>query len=160
MSRSVLCTLVLLTCSAANAEPLKTPVVGPQRLCFKYSTFNLLVGERVADFSGGFERMSITIEGPAGRYEIAESEIFVPLARVGRLVLSHNSTHVYRARTWKPGYAIYGRTHFSPDQDLLVIWLSGSALKGSRKDAAIYSRFDVGPIDIAKCGSGFTYSWL
>ena len=152
--------LLTLASSPAISAPPKSPVVGPMLLCFKHSTFNLLAGERVADFSGGFERMSLTIDGPSDVYTIAESEIFASIRRALRPVFSSDTTHVFRALGGHPKYAIYGRPSFSPDQDRLVIWLSGPALKGSNEDAAIYSRFDVRSIDYDKCGHGFTYSWL
>ena len=160
MSRLALGSLILSASSPAISAPPKSPVVGPMLLCFKYSTFNLQAGERVADFSGGFERMSLTIDGPSSVYTIAESEIFAPIRRAHRPVFSSDTTHVFRALGGPPKYAIYGRPSFSPDQDRLVIWLSGPTLTGSKKDAAIYGRFDVRSIDPDKCGHGFTYSWL
>ena len=81
MSLAAIVAIALLTLGApSQAERLENPVLGPKQLCFKYSAFALNAGERVNDFSGSMEGMSITVKSPAGRYEIAESEIFSPPA--------------------------------------------------------------------------------
>ena len=150
--------LVLAAISPARAEPLEKPVSGPKLLCFKYSTFSLLEGERVTDFSGGVEAMSLTIAGPSGVYEVGESEIFAPAKGAHRRVLANGKTSVYRIAGKRLRYSVYGPTSFSDGKDRLVIWLSGSVLKGTIKDAAIYRRFDVRDTDTVTCEYRFTYS--
>jgi hypothetical protein len=53
----------LMVAVIARADPLDKPAVGPKLICFKYSTFSLADGERVTEFSGSPESMSITVEG-------------------------------------------------------------------------------------------------
>ena len=146
---------------SAASEPLEKPVSGPKLLCFKYSTFLLLEGELVTAMSGGPEAISLTVEGPLGTYEVAESEIFAPTAGTRRQVFSTGSTHVYRVAGKRPRYAVYGPTNFSDGKDQLVVWLSGSVLKGTISDEVIYRRLNVRNTDAAtvKCEHKFTYSW-
>jgi hypothetical protein len=149
----------LASASATSADTLRDPVAGPGLLCFKYSTFRLLDGERVIAFSGGAVSLEITIDGPSGRYAIAEGEIFAPPAHLGRRVVRQAKTTVYAVPSREPLYAIYGRTSFAPEKDHLIVWLSGPALTGSIKDAAIYARFAVTDPGQTKCIHTFTYSW-
>ncbi len=151
--------MVLAAVSSAKAVPLERPVSGPKLLCFKYSTFSLLEGERVTDFSGGLEAMSLTIEGPSGVYRVDESEIFGPAKGVLRRMSANETTSVYRVIGKRQRYAVYGPTSFSDSKDQLVIWLSGPALTGKIKDAAIYRRFNVRDTDTVKCEQKFTYGW-
>lgn len=146
--------------SSAIANPLGVPVVGPSLICFKYSTFALIEGEQVTAFSGGPEEMSIEISGPSGNYEVSESEIFAATKASKRRVLSRDETRVYRVSSGNEvRYAIYGPTDFSDGKDHLLIWLSGNALRGTRKDASIYSRFEVKDPATVNCSRTFTYSW-
>lgn len=150
--------LLVVGGATAAAMPPSRPVEGPKLLCFKYSTFLITDHERVTDFSGSAEGMSITIEGPTGKYEIGESEIWAEPKRRGQVVSEHNRTIVYQVKG-KRRYAIYGPTDYSPSEDRLVIWLSGKALHGNSKDKGIYRRFDVRNPEGAPCGHRFTYSW-
>jgi len=141
------------------ADPLDRPVEGPKLVCFKYSTFMLEEGERITDFSGSPEGMSITINGPADSFQIGESEIFAPPKGEKRLVSSKEGTTVYRLLGHGGRYALFGRPSFSPEKDRLVIWLSGKALKGTKDDARVYSRLLVRDPATFKCDQTFTYSW-
>ena len=143
----------------ASAAPLKTPVVGPQLLCFKYSTFSLLDGERVTDFSGGAEAMTLAIGGPSGAYTVSESGIFAARG-ARRLELSSAKTNVYRFFEGGPRYGVYGPTSFSDGEDRPIIWLSGAALKGTAADAAIFSRVEVRDPKSVKCDQSFSYRWF
>lgn len=149
----------LASSSPSAADTLRNPVAGPGLLCFKYSTFQLLAGERAVAFSGSPESMEITIDGPSGRYAVAESEIFAPPAHRGRRVARRAGTIVYAIPDDKDHYAIYGRTSFSPGKDRLIVWLSGSVLTGGAQDAAIYTRLTIVDPDRTKCIHTFTYSW-
>jgi len=147
-------------CTAAGSEPLQRgPVEGPKLLCFKYSTFKLLLGEKVTDLSGSPESMSIRVERPPRMYRIGESEIFAPGRGARRLVFSHGRTSVFAVSGYERRYAVYGPASFSDGKDRLLIWLSGSALQGTSADAAIYRRFEVRDPATVKCDHVFTYSW-
>jgi len=141
------------------AAPLEKPVEGPKLICFKYSTFMLEEGERVSDFSGSPEAMSITVNGSARSFQIGESEIFASPKSGRRLVSSKAGTTVYRVSDHGGRYAVFGRTSFSPEKDRLVIWLSGEALKGRKGDANVYRRLVVRDPKPLKCDQTFTYSW-
>jgi hypothetical protein len=150
--------MLLVIGTAAGAIPPSRPVEGPMLLCFKYSTFQLAEHERVMDFSASAEGMSITIAGPTGTYQIAESEIWAEPKHRGQVVSEHDRTTVYEVEG-KRRYSVYGPTTYSPNQDRLLIGLSGQALRGNNKDKHIYERFDVRDPEGATCGHGFTYSW-
>lgn len=151
--------VALMATGSAAADPPPDSVAGPGLLCFKYSTFDLLAGERVVAVSGSPESMEITIEGPAGRYVVAESEIFAPPAHLGRRVARQAKTTVYAVPGNEVRYAVYGRASFAPREDSLIVWISGPALTGGATDAALYARFAVADPDRAKCIHTFTYSW-
>lgn len=89
-------TVLIALAVSAQAEPLDKPVEGPKLICFKYSTFSLDEGERVTDFSGSLEAISITVESPFGTYAVGESEIFAFPKDGKRLVFSTGRTSVYR----------------------------------------------------------------
>lgn len=135
------------------------PVIGPMQICFKYSSFSLLEGERIVGFQGSAESMAIDLEGPTGSFRIGESEIFADPAHPGRRVSQHNGTSVYRLRDPDLRYAVYGKTEFSDGRDRLMLWLDGEALDGSRRDARIYDRLIVGDPSALHCKHIFTYSW-
>jgi hypothetical protein len=141
----------------AHAEWLGKPVVGPKLLCFKYSVFVLNAGERVIDFSGSMEGMSIRIKSFAGSYEIAESEIFAPLPEKKHLVSVTGKTSVYRIAGQSRRYTIFGPTSFSQGQYAPLIWLSGSALRSPTKARQIFGRVEVRDPRLAKCEQTFTY---
>lgn len=150
--------LLLFVDAATAAAPPSKLVEGPMLLCFKYSTFQLAHHERVTDFSGSAESMSVEIEGRNGTYKIGESEIWAEPKNRGQIVSEHDRTTVYKA-PGKRRYSVYGPTDYSPNQPRLLIWLSGEALHGNSKDKSIYERFDVRDPKGASCGHGFTYSW-
>jgi len=143
----------------AVADPLDKPVEGPKLVCFKYSTFMLDEGERITDFSGSPEAMSITVNGPKSSFQIGESEIFASPKGGKRLVLSKEGTTVYRVLDHGGRYAVFGRSTFSTEKDRLIIWLSGKALKGRKDDASVYGRLLVRDPATLKCDQTFTYAW-
>lgn len=153
--------LVLSSVAGGNAfaDPLNKPVEGPKLVCFKYSTFMLKEGERITDFSGSPEAMSITVNDAAHSFQIGESEIFAPPSGEKRLVWSNGGTAVYRVSGHSGRYAVFGRTSFSTGRDRLVVWLSGNALKGGKDDASVYGRLLVRDPATLKCDQTFTYSW-
>ena len=157
--RAAMVAVLFIGSVAARAEPLDKPVIGPKLICFKYSTFALDSGERITEFSGSPEAMSITVDGPSGSYTVGESEIFASAKGSKRLVLSNGRTSVYRVSGHGGRYAIYGPTGFSNGKDRLVIWLTGKSLKGKKSDQAVYDRFEVRDPAGVQCQQTFTYSW-
>jgi len=149
-------TLALAAGGAVQVEAPDREIIGPKTLCFKYSSFQLLDGERVVDVRIGLEAMGIEVEGPHGRYSIRESEIFAKPRMLGRRVHRNGVTAYYRSRS-AASYAITGRTSYSPDRDALVLWLSGSALTGRAADATIYSRVTVGDPASLRCDRRYLY---
>jgi hypothetical protein len=149
--------LALAGSAAATAGAPSRPVEGPMLVCLKYSTFQLAERERVTDFSGSVESMSLTVEGPRGTFEIGESEIWAEPVNRGRAVLERQQTAVYQLEGEPPRYHIFGYTSYSPDEAQLVVTLSGDALRGSAADQSIYRRFEVRDPERAACGHQFTY---
>lgn len=149
------------------AEPLGHPVVGPKLICFKYSTFSLLAGERITDFSSSPEAMSVKIQGARDSYTIAESEIFKQLKHTEQPLFQHEGMSVYRIRVpWNQGedhngidYGLYGRTRFSIDKDRLLLLLYGPLIRGGASDARIYERLRVRDVASVACQFHFTYSF-
>jgi hypothetical protein len=103
-------TLGLLLAAAitttARSEALEKPVAGPRLVCFKYSVFSLLAGERITDMTASPEGMLLKVDGPATAYDVGESEIFAGPTSPKKLVLSHDHTTVYRVSGGKPFYAL------------------------------------------------------
>ena len=145
--------------TVTQAEPLEEPVLGPKLVCFKYSTFLLGEGEKIIEFSGSAEAMSVTVEGAFGTFRIGESEIFAPVEGQKRLVASRGHTKIYRVTSHGGRYAIYGPTSFSDGKDRLLIWLSGDNLKGKGSDRAVLDRFEIRDPASVRCAQTFTYSW-
>ena len=143
----------------AAADRLKDPVAGPKLVCFRYSTFTLLQGERVTDFTGGPEGMSIRIAGVAGPYEIDESDNSAGPSGPRQLLLTHGHTSVYQVAGRKRTYTVYTDTGFYEGKEQFLIVLSGQALRGKSKDADIYRRFDVRDPSKVTCDATFTYGW-
>lgn len=154
----ILLSAVLMSASV-QAEPPGRPVVGPKLVCFKYSTFELAKGESISPISGSPEGISLSVEGPSGRFTIGESEIYASVKGAKRLVHSNASTSVYRVPGKNGRYAIYGPTSFSDGKVRLVIWLSGENLKGKKSDQAVFKRFTVRDPAGVVCEQTFTYSW-
>jgi hypothetical protein len=142
-----------------RAEALDRPLTGPKWICFKYSTFFLNDGERVADFSGSPEGVRIKVENSSGSYEVGESEIFAPVERRKQLVFSVGKTRVYRIFGRGRGYVIYGPTDFSQGDDRPIIALSGEALRSVTNDRNIFDRLEVRDPRSVKCEQTFTYGW-
>jgi hypothetical protein len=147
-----------LLATGVQASPLREPVVGPTQVCFKYSSFSLSEGERVTDFSPAPESMGIEVEGPNGRYDVVESELFY-VPNPGRALREDHGTSVFRAKRRSREYLIAGVTGFSRDKSIVVVSVSGPALTGTRRDALIYDRFIVGDPAQMNCPDKFTYSW-
>jgi hypothetical protein len=135
------------------------PVLGPKLVCFKYSTFLLDQGEKIIEFSGSTEAMSVTVEGASGTLRIGESEIFAAVRGQKRLVASRGQTKIYRVTSERRRYAIYGPTNSSEGKDQLVIWLSGDSLRGNSSDRAVLDRFEIRDPASVRCEQTFTYSW-
>jgi len=139
----------------AAADPQPEPITGPKLLCFGYSTFSLLSGERVTGFSANFDVMSIEVDGPNGRFSIVETDIRKPPKDPGHLVLRRGDMSVYWVDGAAPHYDFYGRTSFYRDRDRLLLELSGSSLSGKTNDATIYRRLDVRDPKSADCQRTF-----
>jgi hypothetical protein len=150
---------VLFCPALAFAEPLSKPVDGPKLVCFKYSIFSLLPGEHVTDSDGSPESTRVKVSGRYGSYEIGESEIFATPKTQKTLVQAAGNTKIYLFAGHRKIYGIFGPTSYSDGEDRLVIILSGGALHGNKRDAAIYERFAVRDPASVECQAGFTYSW-
>jgi hypothetical protein len=148
---------LLILAGSAQAKPLDQPVLGPKQLCFKYSVFFLAAGERVTDLSGSMEGVRIKVKGPLGTYEIGESEIFASPSEEKLLVYSRGRTNVHRVLGHSRRYLIDGPTSFSQGKDWPLMWLSGSALQGPKKDFRIFGRIEVRDPKSVKCAQTFTY---
>ncbi|WOB78348.1 hypothetical protein [Brevundimonas nasdae] len=151
-------TLALATGAAGGFDTPHREIIGPKTLCFKYSSLQLVEGERVADVRVGLEGMGIEVEGPQGRYSVQESEIFARPATLGRRVNRNEGTNYYRSGN-PVSYAIAGRTSYSPDRDTLVVRMSGPALAGRTTDAEIYRRVTVADPASLRCDNRYLYGW-
>jgi len=127
----------------ALADPQPGEVTGPKLLCFNYSTFSLLPGERVTGEGSNFDVISIHVEGSRSAFDISETTIRRQPKYPGHLVFRRGDMSVYWADGAQPHYDFYGRTSFYRDRDHLLLELSGPSLKGKANDAAIYRRIDI-----------------
>ena len=152
--------LIVLTLALATGaqDAPQPPILGPKRLCFKYSSFLLEANERVTEVQMGLEGMGIEVEGPLGRFTVRESEIFAKPENLGERVSRNQDTSYYL--NGKPlSYAVRGRTSYSPDRETLVLWLSGPALTGQATDMTIYNRIAVGDPASLPCDKRYLYGW-
>lgn len=159
IGRVMIAAPLLIAAIPAQGEPLDEPVVGPELICFKYSTFSLAEGESITDFSGSMEGMQVTVSSRRGDFRIGESEIFAELDNLGRPVFSKGEMSIYRLKSPRNGYAVYAPTRSSSGERILLARFSGSRLKGKFSDKAIYSRFEVRDPAGLQCKHTFTYSW-
>jgi hypothetical protein len=145
---------------AALVEPQPStgaePSTSARIICFKYSTLQLLEGERIVDGAGDMEDMYLTIRGPIGDYRVSEGG-WAPPTEPTQLVASTGNTSVYRVRGQVPRYAVFGPRREAGEQEMLI-WLSGPALKGSAADAQIYSRLEVRDPSTVECAETYAYS--
>ncbi len=151
-------TIALATGSSAWLDTPEPETIGPKLLCFKYSSFQLLEGERVTDVRIGIHAMVIEVDGPAGRYTVAESDNFRRPASLGTWVARSGGTTYHRSGN-PPSYAVTGRTSYSTERDVLVLWVSGSALNGRRTDAAVFTRVMVGDPAPLPCDYRYLYGF-
>jgi hypothetical protein len=153
--------LALAAAIAAPASAQDEPIGGPMKICLRYSSFDLLEGERLKSFRGGVESMRIWLDHPGGGVEIGESQIFASRESLGKPVAQFGETRVYRAPKDRFGYRylITGPTDFDPSGNRLVVVLSGSGFDGSKRDATVYGRFRVADPSALKCGRRFLYGW-
>ena len=145
----------------AWADSALPPVIGPKKVCLKYSNFDLLDGEQVTNSAGGVEGVSLQISGRAGKFSVGESEIYAEPARRGTLVASLDGTKIYRLSDASGAifYALYGHAESLGVRDRKILVLSGPAFTGGATDAASYSRFRIGDPGAVKCGHSYVYGW-
>ncbi len=142
---------------SSHAERLKRPVRGPKLICFidsrsAHSSFDLLEGETITDFDG-VEFLSVTVEGPAGRYKVGA---YATYGHSGRdpPAFEINGLSGYReAENDGAMYRFVGAPDESKGQPTAILVLTGPALKGDERDRTIYSRLHQG--HAAPCGYGF-----
>lgn len=96
-------TLALATGASDGLDTPHREIIGPKTLCLKYSSLQLVEGERVADVRIGLEGMGIEIEGP---YAIAGRTSYSPdrdtlVVRVSGSALAGRTTdaEIYRRVT-------------------------------------------------------------
>lgn len=143
--------------TGTRAEVPEAELSSPRLICLKYSSFELFEGEKITGGSGDMESMRLTINGPAGEFDVKEGEVWAPLQGEKHLVSSKEQTRVYSVPGERPQYAIYGSHPLFRDR--LLIWLSGPALKGTAEDSKIYGRFTIAAPNPAECFQSFSYSW-
>lgn len=152
---------VLLAAALATGSaglPDSREIVGPKTLCFKYSRFQLVEGEHVINVQMGIEAMLVEVEGPTGRYEIGESEMYGGRPRSGVRVRRANGVTYYR--NGDPiRYTLAGRTTYSPNRDVALVRLSGPAFTGRRADEAIFDRIALGDNADWHCDMRYRYGW-
>jgi len=145
-----------------DAAPASSEIAfqGPGVVCFGYSRFSLLEGERITAYQMGLHGVRVSVEGPGGSYQISENEIYRTPNHLGRRVQRDSTQSIYRATSQgETRYAVMARPSFSPDRDVMLLTLSGEAFTGRTNDAAIYSRLTVTDSTGVRCDYGFRYGW-
>jgi len=152
--------IVAAMAEGAWADSALPPVIGPKKICLKYSSFDLLDGERVTDFQAGVEGVLLQVSGRAGRFSVGESEIIGAPKSSGTLVATSGGTKVYRmTRDGRVFYALYGHVDIRGEGDKPIIFLRGAAFTGGKVDARIYGRFQIGDPEGVKCDHSYVYGW-
>lgn len=143
---------------AAGQAPA-ADLAGPATICFRYSSFRLVAGERLEHVSMGIHGLRAGITGLRGGYEVLEGEIMRAFSEDDRVrVLRTGGFSIYRSGS-PPSYAVMTRPAFSPDRDVMLVALAGAALDGSEEDAEIYSRVAVGDPATVQCDRRYLYGW-
>ena len=156
-------TASLLTMLALSLDPQVRPpdtsVTGPAALCFHHSRFILDESERVAEVRMGVHGAVVDVDGPAGRYEVSENEIYALPARRGAVVFRDEAVTIRRFRREGVSYGFFTRPSFSPGRDVMLALVSGEALTGRASDAAVYRRFVMGTPVPEACDHRYLYGW-
>lgn len=160
MRIGALAALALVCSGPALAEPIPLPAIaGPQTICFKYSAFRLAAGERAEGLEMGLEGLSLDVSGPRGKFTIAESEIWRAPDDPGASVLKRDDLTAFKDRaSGETRYGIWGKTFFSAGRSVLLIWLSGPALRGDAADRELIDRFRIGDAGKFDCARRYVYT--
>jgi len=151
---------IIAAMTGAWADSALPPVMGPKKVCLKYSSFDLLEGEQVAASAGGVEGVSLQIRGRAGRFSVGESEISGGPESSGTLVAAAAGTKVYRMTAdHRVSYMLYGHAGPFSERDIPIVILSGPAFTGGKADAGIYGRFQISDPKDVKCDHSYVYGW-
>ena len=143
-----------------NSASSDTLIQGPSVVCFGYSRFSLIEGERITEYQMGMHGVLVSVDGPEGSYQISENEIYRTPNHLGRRVQRDSTTSIYRAsKQGKPRYAVMARPSFSPDREVMLLTLSGEAFSGRADDVAIYSRITVSDSADVRCDFSFRSGW-
>lgn len=148
-------TLLLQTgVDAARAE-----VLGPQTICFRYSSFALDAGERIESEQMGIHGVVVRIEGPSGSYQVSENEAYRTPTRLGTRVYREGDTSIFRSRARPYSYAFVAPSEFSPEQPTMIAIISGDVLSGGRRDASFYRRLTVADPSRIRCDHSYLYGF-
>lgn len=146
--------MALLAMQAADALPA---FPGPGRICMRETSFDLREGESAKMTQGGMHGASFDISTSGGTIAYTENEIFSQ-PEGGAPVTLASGVQVARYRVkGRPRYLYVARTSFSGDGVRPIAWISGSALKGDRRDLAILERVRTGPVDFGSCTRRYVY---
>lgn len=154
---SISLAFALLLQTGVDAPPAE--VRGPKTICFGYSSFALIAGERSELEHVGIHGVVVRIEGPYGSYQVAENEIYRTPARFGTRVYREGDVSVFRSRVRPYSYAFVVPSRVSPDQPRMIAIISGDALSGGRSDASIYRRLTVADPSRIRCDHSYLYGF-
>ena len=154
---SILVAVTLL--SQTGVDVPRAEVRGPKTICFRYSSFALIAGERIETEQMGIHGVVVRIEGPSGSYQVSENEAYRTPARLGTRVYREGDTSIFRSRARPYRYAFVAPTEFSPDQPRMIAIISGDALSGGRSDASFYRRLTVADPSGIRCDHSYLYGF-
>lgn len=155
-------TSILVAVTLLSQTGLVTPraeVRGPKTVCFRYSSFALIAGERIEREQLGIHGVVVRIEGPSGAYQVSENEAYRMPAGLGTRVYREGDVSIFRSRVRPYSYAFVSPTEFSPDQPRMIAIISGDALSGTRSDAAFYRRLTVADPSRIRCDYSYLYGF-
>ena len=132
---------------------------GPGRACLNLTAIDLEAGETAyVDYLGiHFGRLRII--GPAGQLDLAEGESYREPPMRGQIVAHSARRMIVRyGRGDRRQYLLFTPTEWSREGEP-ILWIRGSALRGTARDFRVLERIRVLREDFSRCTRHFEYGW-
>jgi hypothetical protein len=132
---------------------------GPARICFIMTGFDLRADERSYLDYLGIHWAAIRVVGPHSEFVIKEGNIWREPTQRGRAIADAHGRRIVRYEHWgRVRYLIYGEVDGgTPGEDRPLIWMEGSALRGTEADRLILDRIVRLPEHETLCNHRYLY---
>lgn len=133
---------------------------GPARVCLTRTSIDVLADETAYLDYLGIHSGSIRVESPRGSFLVQEGDAWAEPRSEFQVVRQNADLEIERHRERRRSrYLFYGRSEYESARTRRVVWLEGSALTGSSRDATIYRRINVNLGEDAACNRRFNWGW-